>query len=68
MRPVLVVFGLPSFKFSSKIPFMFEMPSLVELLGVAANRHPGQVGYSLCPPLEVREWATQPMIRSKRGR
>jgi hypothetical protein len=29
---------------------------------VAANRHPGQVGYSLCPPLEVREWATQLMI------
>ena len=34
MRPIFVVFGLPSFKLSSKIPFMFEMPSLVELLRI----------------------------------
>ena len=34
MRPVFVVFGLPSLKLSSKIPFMFEMPSLVELLRI----------------------------------
>src|ERR1700722_15495603 len=34
MRPIFVVFGLPSFELSSKIPFMFEMPSPVELLRV----------------------------------
>ena len=34
MRPIFVVFGLPSFKLSSKIPFMFEMPPLVELLRI----------------------------------
>jgi len=34
MRPIFVVFGLPSFELSSKIPFMFEMPSLVELLRI----------------------------------
>jgi len=34
MRPILVVFGLPSFELSSKVPFMFEMPSLVELLRI----------------------------------
>jgi hypothetical protein len=32
MGPIFVVFGLPSLQLSSKIPFMFEMPSLVELL------------------------------------
>ena len=34
MRPIFVVFGFPSLKLSSKIPFMFEMPSLVELLRI----------------------------------
>jgi hypothetical protein len=34
MWPILVVFGLPSFEFSSKIPFMLEMPPLIELLGI----------------------------------
>src|ERR1700678_3315239 len=34
MRPIFVVFGLPSLQLSSKIPFMFEMPSLVELLRI----------------------------------
>ena len=34
VRSVLVVFGFPVLQFSSQIPFMFEMPSLVELLGV----------------------------------
>jgi hypothetical protein len=34
MGSVFVVFGFPSLQLSSKIPFMFEMPSLVELLGI----------------------------------
>ena len=34
MRPILVVFGLPSLELSSEISFMFEMPSLVELLRI----------------------------------
>ena len=34
MRPIFVVLGLPPFKLSSKIPFMFEMPSLVKLLRI----------------------------------
>jgi hypothetical protein len=34
MGPIFVVFGFPSLKLSSKIPFMFEMPSLVELLRI----------------------------------
>jgi hypothetical protein len=34
MRPIFVVFGFPSFKLSSKIPFVFEMPSLIELLRI----------------------------------
>ena len=34
MWAIFVVFGFPSFKLSSKIPFMFEMPSLVELLRI----------------------------------
>jgi len=34
MRSILVVFGFPSLEFSSQIPFMFEMPSLIELLRV----------------------------------
>ena len=34
MGPIFVVFGLPSLQLSSKIPFMFEMPSLVELLRI----------------------------------
>ena len=34
MRPIFVVFGLPFLQLSSKIPFMFEMPSLVELLRI----------------------------------
>jgi hypothetical protein len=34
MGSIFVVFDLPSLELSSKIPFMFEMPSLVELLGI----------------------------------
>ncbi len=34
MRPIFVVFGLPSFELSSKISFMFEVLSLVELLRI----------------------------------
>src|SRR5271170_4517126 len=34
MGPILVVFGLPSLELSSKIPFMVEMPSLIELLRI----------------------------------
>ena len=34
MRSILVVFGFPPLEFSSQIPFMLEMPSLVELLRV----------------------------------
>ena len=34
MGPIFVVFGFASLKLSSKIPFMFEMPSLVELLRI----------------------------------
>ncbi len=34
MWSILVVFGFPFLEFSSQIPFMFEMPSLIELLGV----------------------------------
>src|ERR1700683_5582179 len=34
MRPVFVVFGLPPFELASKILFMFEMPSFVELLRI----------------------------------
>src|ERR1700733_8244875 len=34
MGSILVVFGFPFLEFSSQIPVMFEMPSLVELLGV----------------------------------
>jgi hypothetical protein len=34
MRSVLVVFRFPFLQFASQIPFMFEMPSLVELLRV----------------------------------
>ena len=34
MGPIFVVFGFPSLKLSSKIPFMFETPSLVELLRI----------------------------------
>lgn len=34
MKPIFVVFGLPSFELSGKILFMFEMPSLVELLRI----------------------------------
>ena len=34
MGAIFVVFGFPPFKLSSKIPFMFEMPSLVELLRI----------------------------------
>ena len=34
VRPIFVVFGLPSLQLSSEISFMLEMPSLIELLGV----------------------------------
>ena len=34
MRPIFVVFGFPSSKLSSKIPFMLGMPSLIELLRI----------------------------------
>jgi hypothetical protein len=34
MRSVLVVFRFPFLQFLSQIPFIFEMPSLVELLRV----------------------------------
>lgn len=34
MGSILIVFGLPSLKLPSKIPFMFEMPSLVELFRI----------------------------------
>jgi len=34
MRAIFVVFGFPSLQLSGKIPFMFEMPSLVELLRI----------------------------------
>ena len=34
MRSIFVVFGFPPFKLSSKIAFMFEMFSLVELLRI----------------------------------
>ena len=34
MWSILVVFGFPFLKFSSQISFMFEMPSLIELLRV----------------------------------
>jgi hypothetical protein len=34
MGSILVVFGFPFLEFSSQIPFMFEMPSLIELLGI----------------------------------
>ena len=34
MRLIFVVFGVPSLRRSSKISFMFEMPSLVELLRI----------------------------------
>ena len=34
MRPIFVVFGLPLLQLSSKIPFMFEMSALVELLRI----------------------------------
>ena len=34
MGSILVVFGLPSLELSSKIPFMFEMPPLIELLRI----------------------------------
>ena len=34
MRSIFVVFGLPSLQLSSKISFMFEMPSLIELLRI----------------------------------
>jgi len=47
MQSILVVFGFPSLEFSSQIPFMFEMPSLIELL---------RVGFmaSLDLPLQLR--------------
>jgi hypothetical protein len=34
VRSILVVFGFPSLELSSKIPFMLEMPPLIELLRV----------------------------------
>ena len=34
MGAVLVVFRFPSLEFSSQIHFMFEIPSLIELLSV----------------------------------
>ena len=34
MWSILVVFSFPLLKFSSQIPFVFEMPSLIELLRV----------------------------------
>jgi hypothetical protein len=34
MGSIFVVFGLPSLELSSKISFMFEMPSLVKRLGI----------------------------------
>jgi predicted signal transduction protein with EAL and GGDEF domain len=34
----------------------------------AVNRHPGQLGYSLSPPQELRAWEIKPTIRSKQGR
>ena len=34
MGSILVVFGFPFLEFSSQIPFMFEMPSLIELLRI----------------------------------
>ena len=34
MRSIFVVLGFPSLQLPSKIPFMFEMPSLVELLRI----------------------------------
>ena len=34
MGSILVVFGFPFLEFSSQIPFMFEMPPLIELLRV----------------------------------
>jgi len=34
MWSILVVFGFPFLEFSSQISFMFEMPSLIELLRV----------------------------------
>jgi len=34
MGPIFVVFGPPSLELSNKIPSMFEMLSLVELLGI----------------------------------
>src|SRR5580704_4244059 len=34
MRPIFVVFGFPPLQLSSKILFMFEMPSLVKLLRI----------------------------------
>ena len=35
MGSILVAFGFPFLEFSSQIPFMFEMPSLIELLRVS---------------------------------
>ena len=34
MGSIVVVFGFSFLEFSSEIPFMFEMPSLIELLRV----------------------------------
>ena len=34
MRPIFVVFGFPSLQLSSQVRFMFEMPSLIELLRI----------------------------------
>src|SRR6202162_1300708 len=47
MQSIIVVFSFPSLEFSSQIPFMFEMPSLIELL---------RVGFmaSLDLPLQLR--------------
>src|SRR5690242_8258042 len=49
MWSVLVVFGFPFLQFSSQIPFMFEMPSLVELL---------RIGFMASLDLSVHFWAT----------
>ena len=35
MRAIFVVLGLPSLQLSSKIPFVLEMPSLIELLRIS---------------------------------
>jgi hypothetical protein len=58
MRPIFVVLGLPSLQFSSKIPFMFEMPALVELLGIGSSG-PGDTSPLLGSPGRVgKDYAT----------